>query len=620
MMDATNYVYRIRDSYKLFEILNCCSEKLKNLDTDLDNDDHLALLALLSEDKMRSHIINCIAALRIVQIQRIEYESEDTKKHELVKRKVFDAACSMMINYTETDSGQEVVNRILSAFPDNKKMSDWLPMHCAIALFVEDKISEEDVRILYTADPSALHQFSRDARPSKRERHGDESEEVGYTPVHLLCMQKEPKLSLIRYFSLRDPKAFLLCDKYGRSSLHLVANYSESLGLLQTILQVNQTMTKEDSINYKDKYTPLGLLCERCVFDFPRFFEMLSCLIDVDSTVEVIYDGIIRCIESSLIQSDGNRIDNDIRPKSIGGRILIVLGILLKANPDVVRYKESSIFHTASRCLRGELGVAVLSLFHSKDSNGIKSFWQGSLPIHSAANRSSLDVLKFLHRAYPESLTMSTSDEDQNTLLHQTVTSCFADDIKVKIQYLLDQCPAMVNMVNGSSFTPLQAACNKISMSFKSSIILLNADPTLARVKCVTSDTNHLNSQQLPLHLLINNFSFNLNHPNTYNGDCFRLLLHLYPGSAGVKDSHSKSPYDVAIERKYFKLDVYFIRLLLNNDPKSDPPKWRDLNYAARKEGMFLAFRALSTNLEPIIWSKIRYKDKDLLARVVSFL
>jgi uncharacterized cysteine cluster protein YcgN (CxxCxxCC family) len=586
---------------------------------DLDNDNHLPLLALLSENKMRSHIINCIAALRIVQIQRMEYESEDIEKHEVVKRKVFDAACSMMINYTETDSRQKVINRILSAFPDNRKMSDWLPMHCAIALFVEDKISEEDVRILYTADPSALHQFSRDARPSRSERDGDECEEVGYTPVHLLCMQKKPKLSLIRYFSLRDPKAFLLCDKYGRSPLHFVASYSESLGLLQTVLQVDQTMTKEDSVNcYDDKqFKPLGLLCERC--DFPIFFEMLSCLIEVDSTIEVIYNGIIRCIESSFTQSNRKRSDNDIRPGSIGGRILISLGILLKANPDAVRYRESSIFHKASRCLRGELGVAVLSLFHSKDSSGIKSFWQGSLPIHYAASRSSLDVLKFLYMAYPESLTMSTSDVVQNTLLHQTVT-CFSGDMEVKIRYLLDQCPTMIDMVNGSSYTPLHTACNKLSRRFKILIILLNANPALARVKCVTSDTNHSNSQQLPLHLLINNISFNLYRPNSHNGDCFRLLLHLYPGSAGVKDSHSKSPYDLVLEPKYFKVDVYFIRLLLNDDPTIDLPKWRDLNYAARKEGMFLAFRALSTNLEPIIWSKIRYEDKVLLARVMSYL
>jgi hypothetical protein len=115
-----------------------------------------------------------------------------------------------------------------------------------------------------------------------------------------------------------------------------------------------------------------------------------------------------------------------------------------------------------------------------------------------AAKVSSLDMSKFLHMAYPESLTMLTSGEDQNTSLHQVVTS--SDEfMEVKIQYLLDQCPTMMNMVNGSSHTPLHVACNEYSCSLKSSIIFLNADPALARVKFVPSDTNHLNSLQLPL-------------------------------------------------------------------------------------------------------------------------
>jgi hypothetical protein len=101
------------------------------------------------------------------------------------------------------------------------------------------------------------------------------------------------------------------------------------------------------------------------------------------------------------------------------------------------------------------------------------------------------------------------------------------------------------------------------------------------------------------------------------NGDCFRLLLNLYPASAGIKDGHSQSPYELAVIEK---MDVYFIRLLLNADRTIDPIERGNLNYAARKGGMFLAFRALSTNLEPIIWSKIRYEDKDLLARVMSYL
>jgi hypothetical protein len=46
----------------------------------------------------------------------------------------------------------------------------------------------------------------------------------------------------------------------------------------------------------------------------------------------------------------------------------------------------------------------------------------------------------------------------------------------------------------------------------------------------------------------------------------------------------------------------------------------RDLNFEARREGMFLAFRALSTTLEPTIWTQLRYEDVDLLTHVMSYL
>jgi hypothetical protein len=94
-------------------------------------------------------------------------------------------------------------------------------------------------------------------------------------------------------------------------------------------------------------------------------------------------------------------------------------------------------------------------------------------------------------------------------------------------------------------------------------------------------------------------------------------LLRLYPGSAGIKDSHSRSPYGMAVSRN---MKGYFIRLLLNDDPSIDPMKRRNLNFAARRDGVFLAYRALSTNLKPSTWSKIHYEDKDFLARVMSYL
>jgi hypothetical protein len=67
-------------------------------------------------------------------------------------------------------------------------------------------------------------------------------------------------------------------------------------------------------------------------------------------------------------------------------------------------------------------------------------------------------------------------------------------------------------------------------------------------------------------------------------------------------------------------LSTYFIRLLLSADPAIDPIRRHNLNFAARRQGMFLAFRALSSDVEPTIWTKMRLKGRDLVEHVISYL
>jgi hypothetical protein len=100
-------------------------------------------------------------------------------------------------------------------------------------------------------------------------------------------------------------------------------------------------------------------------------------------------------------------------------------------------------------------------------------------------------------------------------------------------------------------------------------------------------------------------------------GDCFRLLLTFYPAAAGVKDDHLRSPYEMAVSNG---LSAYFLRLLLAADPTIDPVRRHDLNFAARRQGMLLAYRALPSNVEQSIWSKLRLKGRDLLQHVISYL
>jgi ankyrin repeat protein len=567
---------RLKASLQLFNELECCSS---NLNGDFDTwRSYQDLLALVDVDKMRCHIINCLTALYTVETQkRISDENVSDENYESVKGKVFNAAISM-IGGNIFDSNEAVVNTILSSFPfpDEGKLSDersWLPQHFALALGVRNKISEDDIRIMLSVDPLLTH------RLSKREEVGE----------------------------------FIKCDESGRCALHLVAQYSESLELLEDILQIDHKMTKMVSeFEYRGKdITPLGFLCSRLPH-FPTFYAMALTLTEVDSSI----DGVFSVINHHLISYE-DCLNQDISPGSRGAKSLVFLGTLLDANPAVAKHDDSRIFNQACINLRGELFISVLLLFLSKNSTGVKVVNDdGDLPIHDAAYLGCLELVKFLHRAYPESISiLEAYGNSLLTLAAYDNTSDIADVIG-KVQYLCDQCPALIHLKNIEGNTALHILLTRRArFLFKCVKILCNKDWTVVRDKCTPSGITEQHSGMLPLHYLLD-YRPSISEVSE-EGDCFRLLLRLYPAAAGIKDGHSRSPYDMAVSND---LSAYFLRLLLAADPDIEPVRRHDLNFAARRQGMFLAFRAISSVLEPSIWSKMRLKGRDLLQHVVSYL
>jgi hypothetical protein len=128
------------------------------------------------------------------------------------------------------------------------------------------------------------------------------------------------------------------CVQKCRKKGPMVAQYCESLEVLQNILQIDHLLTKKrvNGPYYDIETTPLGLLCGRS--EFTLFHKMLSCLIEVDSTVKVIYDGVLQCMcqyKSSSYQ--------DISPGSRGDSTLILLGKLIDANADVANHDNCTI-------------------------------------------------------------------------------------------------------------------------------------------------------------------------------------------------------------------------------------------------------------------------------------
>jgi hypothetical protein len=234
-----------------------------------------------------------------------------------------------------------------------------------------------------------------------------------------------------------------------------------------------------------------------------------------------------------------------------------------------------------------------------------------------AARYSCLEVVKFLHKAWPGSISMV--DDDGRSVLHAAVIDENSDTpvIIAKMQYICDQCPALIHLKDSVGDTTLHDIfMYGVKSNFQLMKTLCDIDATVVRDRRNPSDiTDSESSGQLPSHRLINT------RPQmsevSDEGDCFRLLLDLYPAAAGVKDGFSRSPYDVAVSTN---LSAYFIRLLLAADPTIDPVRRHDLNFVARRQGMFLAFSASSSNVGPMIWAKIRLNGRDVLQHVISYL
>jgi hypothetical protein len=163
-------------------------------------------------------------------------------------------------------------------------------------------------------------------------------------------------------------------------------------------------------------------------------------------------------------------------------------------------------FFTAASYLRGEVGVAVVSLLIRMDSNGVKTKDDEEFPIHRAASKSCVNVVKLLLNAYPESLLMLTNEK--YNLLHLAFESGNDDDRREKVKYLCDQCPAFIHQKCNYGNTPLNESLAPWSgkPDLKSVICLCDIDETVVREKCTPSDDDDDDSclrGKLPLHLLI---------------------------------------------------------------------------------------------------------------------
>ena len=660
------------DQFSSFELTGQCVQKFVDLEC-INGDAEVVLQAwenyaeyndvvddfdvsMLDEDKMMSHMLDCYAALCAAQQYRVQ-KKKPTKlntKTQQAKNKVFKTAMSLMSTGMTHDDAELVpkyspaLSKMVNTFPTKKIWNErgWMPLHWAtLALGTREGdlhgLTQEDVILVYACNPLAL---SRHHLFPQNSYHG-------CTPAHFLCMQPvtTSNMTLLRYFSTCNLQA-LISRKTVTNSL---INYSTRLSLLHTACEYGQPteellqflLQMEISQTHCDGYTPLGHLCRNNSCNE----RLITCLLDVDSSAEVVGNGIRACIYSEDHSNTLEKID-----------------LLLKANPEAAKYRGvygyENLLQSANRStMPSELCIDIMKRILAIHPDAVKEVTGRSdtcpiaiddLPVHTAVKYGSLEAMEFLLSVYPESATMLNPIKDPEksydawedeyyqkkakNLLHLVLSCDDASLTEAKVRFLCSRYPQMLTQRGGDGNTPFHQALLEIDSAEKLLVVRamceIGGGPELVRVPAIHpagEDEDDYDYEEakwdhwLPLHFYVASGVLNDSSPISEFADFFRLMLRWYPEAAGVAGTYKKkpyrmkTPYQLAIDKK---LAPYYLRLLLRAAHHLHPTKLYRLNYAERRMAMFLTFRAVTADPTPLLMARLRFENKDLVKRVVSFL
>ena len=623
-------IERKRRCIRQFIKLKC----VKSGHEELDDDAHDFYIMLLDVRKMKNHILDCVAALGIVQQELVSHEQRYIREGEKslametqeASNKVFKAslltmATAMIHDGTEPSEQSASIDSLLRAFPDESKQSDgrsWLPLHWAVVAG-ETSVAEEDVKTVYTSDPMALQRY-----------HQNERNIHGHTPAHLLCMQEmtQRNMSLIQYFSVCNQQAFTKIASYpdigdslsySYSALHSACDLGQpTVELLKHLLQLDSSQTKK--MCSEDGLTPLGYLCKNSSCSA----RLIACLLEVDSSAEVVGNGIAGCLKSTDYSCLLERVE-----------------MLLKANPEAAKYHDSdndNLLHSAARQRKLPilLCIDIMQLIHAIHKDAVREVCsEGCLPIHCAAEYSTVELMEFLLGLYPESASVVTT-VGSRSLLYLAVddTNSTTSVIDAKVRFLCSQYPAMMLQMDKYGNTPLHDATTSQRNISAVQILCEAGGQDIIRLQVAhQTDANYVYNGWLPLHFLIYKQAGSLRESLLFKeADCFRMFLRLYPEAAGIEGgvvddavgededdarSFKKTPYHLAVDKR---LPPYYLRLLLRAAPDLNPTELHRLNYAERRMAMFLAFKAVTSQKKPVVLKRLCFENKDLVKHVISFL
>ena len=581
-----------------------------------ENDDFDA--CVFDEDKMMTHILDCYAALCAFQQYRggMEQSNKLDAKTQQAKNKAFKISMSLMSRGMTNDDAKlpwdsSALSVFVDSFPDDTKQTDgrgWMPLHWAmLALGTSEGelhgLSEEDVKLIYAIDPLAQQRFqdSVDNREIDPDGHR-------YTPAHFLCMQPVTPItmSLLQCYSVCNLQALISSSYDSLSVLHAACKLGQPTEeLIQHLLQLDSSQVSKKCGGGS---TPLEYLCQNdCCNE-----SLMKCFLQFDSSAAVVGGAIRACFNSSVRSSTLEKVD-----------------FLLKVNPEVVRHhfdsSQCNLLHLAvgSYSREIQLCIDIMKRIIALHPDVVRETnIAGELPIHTAAKHGSLEVVEFLLGLYPESATIVTVGKSEN-LLH-LAASGGSNNSAIKVKYLCSRYPEFIYQRDKNGNTSLHIAMGYLFSSNVSIAKLLCEAGGQELVKMPTvRPTESASSRNgwLPLHCFIPRTIWHrFSSPLSEEAGFFRLMLRWYPEAAGIEAGNGrlkKTPYQLAVDGK---LDPYYLRLLLRAAPNLNPAELHRVNFAERRMAMFMAFRAVTNGVTPLLMARLRFENKDLVKHVVSFL
>jgi hypothetical protein len=288
--------------------------------------------------------------------------------------------------------------------------------------------------------------------------------------------------------------------------------------------------------------------------------------------------------------------------------------------------------HRVCQTIKGSLCLEALLLFIAIDENAIREAESDgeefySLIVQTAARYNTVKVLEFVLNHHPK-YALEFSFCDCN-LLHIALRDDKIDIVDAKVKLLTSKYPILLQMNDSYGLTPFhEYLLENGDLKMRIVFILVAVDKQIVVQSGLELSDNHVpdeddeddeehlnNYLSLPLHMVLKTDIDIDPSPVSEKADISRLLIRLYPEGTSVKNIHDKYPYNYAIVNV---MNSYFIRFLLRGNPNYH--LLHDLNYSERRLTMSLAFRAVSRNMTVTVWANLRFENKDLLKKVISFL